>query len=170
MATRSTGQVEEGRPGFSIAAVDRRGVSWRFKALAAIRPFVLITHPTHRRLSTRARRASGGALVVRAKVLSDAPITAVETGADDGTRTPMRPAPGGAALWEAPIRAGMSRVAVRACDANGREDEDRVEPASDGSTAPERHADGSDAERVGAWPERGIAGTQLGPNRNGRKC
>ncbi len=28
---------------------------------------------------------------------------------------------------------------------------------------------GSDRDRVGAWPERGIFDTQLGPNRNGRK-
>ncbi len=34
---------------------------------------------------------------------------------------------------------------------------------------PKRRADGSDADRVGAWPERGIFDTQLGPNRNGRK-
>ncbi len=43
MATRSTGQIEEGPPGFSIAAVDGRGVSWRFKPLDAAWPFVLIT-------------------------------------------------------------------------------------------------------------------------------
>ncbi len=28
--------------------------------------------------------------------------------------------------------------------------------------------DGSDAASVGAWPENGIFGTQLGPNRNGK--
>jgi hypothetical protein len=27
----------------------------------------------------------------------------------------------------------------------------------------------SDADRIGAWPEKGILDTQLGPNRNGRK-
>jgi Icc protein len=28
---------------------------------------------------------------------------------------------------------------------------------------------GSDVRSIGAWPERHILGTQLGPNRNGRK-
>jgi len=27
---------------------------------------------------------------------------------------------------------------------------------------------GSDADSIGAWPENGIFGTQLGPNRNGK--
>ena len=45
------------------------------------------------------------------------------------------------------------------------------EPAPAGGewTASRRHADGSDADRVGAWPERGIFGIQLGPNRNKRE-
>jgi hypothetical protein len=34
--------------------------------------------------------------------------------------------------------------------------------------APDRVANGSDADAVGAWPERHVLGTQLGPNRNGR--
>ncbi len=169
MATRSTGQIEEGPPGFSIAAVDGRGVSWRFKPLDAAWPFVLITRPTDRRLATEANRNDGGATVVRAKVLGDAPMTAVERRVDDGTWTPMRPAPSHPALWEAPISAGASRVAVRARDANGCLDEDQVEPAGTGWVPPKRRADGSDADRVEAWPERGIVGTQLGPNRNGRK-
>ncbi len=105
---------------------------------------------------------------MRAKVLGDAPVVAVEVRADDGAWMPMRPVPGEAALWQAPVAAGASRVAVRARDAAGRTDEDRVEPAGAGWTAPERRADGSDADRVGAWPERRIPGTQLGPNRNGR--
>ena len=33
----------------------------------------------------------------------------------------------------------------------------------------ERHADCSDADALEAWPERSLLGTQLGPNRNGRK-
>ncbi len=71
MATRFTGQIEEGPPGFSIAGVDGHGVSWRFKRLCE---------------------------------------------------------------W-APLQ---------------------------------RHADGGDADRVGAWPEKDIFDTQLGPNRKGR--
>ncbi len=40
-------------------------------------------------------------------------------------------------------------------------DDDRGREAGDAS-------DASDAASVGAWPENGIFGTQLGPNRNGK--
>ena len=60
------------------------------------------------------------------------------------------------------------RVRVEARDARGRFDADLVELARSGCTLPERIADGSDRDRVGAWSEKGILGTQLGPNRNGR--
>ena len=168
MATRSTGQIEEGPPGFSIAANDGRGVSWRFKPLAEAWPFVLITHPTDRRLATTASQAAGDNTLVRAKVLGDAPMTNVEMRIDDSTWTPMQPVPGEVALWQAPAAANMRIVAVRAHDAKGRMDEDHVEPAPANWTPPARPADGSDAHRIGAWPERGIFDTQLGPNRNGR--
>ena len=91
MATRSTGQIEEGPPGFAVAAVDGRGVSWRFQPLQA----AWITCPVDRRLTTAASRSGAHRAVVRAKVIGD-------------------------------------------------------------------------AHRIGACPERGIFGTQLGPNRNGR--
>jgi hypothetical protein len=59
--TRSTGQVEEGPVGFSIAAVDCGVVSWRFKPLDAPWPLVLITSPAdragHQSRSRRPRRA-----------------------------------------------------------------------------------------------------------------
>ncbi len=169
MATRSTGQIEEGPAGFSIAAIDGRGVSWRFKPLDSAWPFVLITHPTDRRLVTEANRKFDGTPVVRVKVFGDAPMTAVEMRVDDGAWIPMQPVPSEAALWQGPITTGASRVVVRARDANGRADEDQVEPANAGWTAPKRRVDGSDADRIGAWPERGILDTQLGPNRNGQR-
>jgi 3',5'-cyclic-AMP phosphodiesterase len=169
MTTRSTGQIEEGPPGFSIAAVDGREVSWRFKTLDAAWPFVLITRPTDRRLATKASRDSGRAAAVRAKVLGDAPITAVEVRVDDDPWTPMRPVSGKTSLWEASAHVNGSRVAVRARDANDGSDEDLVEPPGAGRKPPKRQANGSDADRVGSWPERGIFDAQLGPNRNGRK-
>ncbi len=172
MATRSTGQVEEGPPGFSIAAIDGRAVSWRFKALDETWPFVLVTQPADRRLLIGPPggpgQAAPGPLVVRAKVLGDAPVEAVEAQVE-GDWVPMAPAPGEAAVWQAHVPAIGEQIRVRARDAQGRWDEDMVQPAPPGWTAPERAADGSDRNRVGSWPERGIFDTQLGPNRNGRK-
>ncbi len=172
MATRSTGQVEEGPPGFSIAAIDGRVVSWRFKALDEAWPFVLVTQPADRRLLIGPfdgpSQAAPGPLMVRAKVLGDASVEAVEAQVD-GDWLPMAPAPGEAAVWQAHVPATGEQIRVRTQDAQGRWDEDMVQPAPPGWTAPERAADGSDRDRVGSWPERGIFDTQLGPNRNGKK-
>lgn len=169
MATRSTGQIEEGPPGFSIAAVDGRCVSWRFKPLDQAWPFVLVTRPADRRLVIEADQAVGGPFLARAKVVGDVPIEAVEVQVDAGKWVPMTPAPGEAAMWEARCDRPGDVVRVRARDAAGRTDADTAEPARAGWTAPERVADGSDRNRVGAWPERGLLDTQLGPNRNGKK-
>ena len=168
MATRSTGQIEEGPPGFSIAAVDGRGVSWRFKPLDQAWPFVLITAPVDRRLVTNLDGAGAGAFVVRAKIVGDAPIERAEVSLDDGDWAPMQPLPGASAVWQAATHRG-ARVVVRARDARSRVDTDEIEPASPGDAPPARRADGSDADSIGAWPEKGIPGGQLGPNRNGRK-
>jgi len=170
MATRSTGQIEEGPPGVSVAALDGGVVSWRFKALDSLWPFVLVTSPADRRLMVAEDQAVSGPFTVRAKVLGDAPAEAVEVQVDGGDWTAMAPVPGGASLWAADLPGpGASSVRVRARDARGRTDEDGVEPAYPGWTPPDRARDGSDRDRVGAWPEKGILDTQLGPNRNGRK-
>jgi 3',5'-cyclic-AMP phosphodiesterase len=60
-------------------------------------------------------------------------------------------------------------LTVRASDAVGNSDAETIRVAGGSYRAPQRRADGSDADAVGAWPEMGILGTQLGPNRNGRK-
>ena len=168
MATRSTGQIEEGPPGLSIAAVDGRGVSWRFKPLDQAWPFVLITAPVDRRLVTNLDRDVCGPFLVRAKVVGDASIELVEVSVDDGDWVPMVPVPGASAVWQASTIRG-ARIAVRASDARGRIDTDAIEPAAREYAPPVRRADGSDADSIGAWPDKGIPGGQLGPNRNGRK-
>ena len=170
MATRSTGQIEEGPAGFSLAAIDQGGVSWRFKTIEEAWPCVLITRPTDRRLVTEARDAAGGgAPVLRAKVLGDAPIESVAFSAGDTMWHTMSPQANDATLWEAPLTEPARVLTVRARDARGREDRDVVEPAGAGWTPPPRAADGSDRDRIGAWPAKGLLDTQLGPNRNGRK-
>jgi len=69
LATRSTGQIEEGPVGFSLAAIDRGVVSWRFKPLASASPLVMITVPADRRMGTAPRSSDQvmrGTLEVRA--------------------------------------------------------------------------------------------------------
>jgi 3',5'-cyclic-AMP phosphodiesterase len=166
MATRSTGQVEEGPVGVSLAALDRHGVSWRFKPLASVWPFVLVTHPVDRRLAPDAAAPAPGP--VRAKVLGDAPIETVSARIGNGPWQAMRRVEHTPGLWQLDADTDGT-VTVRAQDAEGRTDEDSVTPVLPGWSPPPRARDGSDRDRIGAWPERHIPGTQLGPNRNGRQ-
>jgi Icc protein len=169
MVTRSTGQIEEGPAGFSVAAVDGDCVSWRFKTLKQAWPFVLVTQPVDRRLVTSANQLVRESFVVRAKVIGDAPIRSVDVRMDDGAWMPMAPVPDATALWSCRLTVAGETISVRARDTRGREDEDRIECAGPAWNPPRRATDGSDRDRVGAWPEKGILGSQLGPNRNGRK-
>ncbi len=167
MAARSTGQVEEGPPGFSLAAIDGGIVSWRFKPLDHAWPFVLITQPADARLVIGPDQVVDGAFAVRAKVVGDAAVQSVELQVGQGAWAPMAAVQGAVALWEAQAET-PDIVRVRVRDVRGRLDQDAIQPAGPGWTAPPRAADGSDRDRIGAWPERGIFDTQFGPNRNGR--
>ncbi|MFC0239752.1 metallophosphoesterase family protein [Rhodopseudomonas telluris] len=161
-ATRSTGQIEEGPVGFSLMALDGDVVSWRFKLLASPWPFVMITSPADRRLSFE---RSGPADRVRASVWGAAPITLAECRIGDGAWRPMQSC--GDGLFEAPLEQSHDsfELAVRVSDETGSLGHDRIEV---GPATP-RSSTGSDAGSVGAWPDRHLFGTQLGPNRNGRK-
>lgn len=169
-ATRSTGQIEEGPVGYAVAAIDGGVVSWRFKELAASWPFVLVTTPADRRLAHDAAHAVGGEVEVRALVLGAAPVTACEVRIDDGPWRAMIRAEGDR-CYRAGIAWGpaSTRLTVRATDAAGGSGEDTIEPITDAARIPVSRGIGSDADAIGAWPEKGILGTQLGPNRNGRQ-
>ncbi|MDQ2802745.1 MAG: metallophosphoesterase [Pseudomonadota bacterium] len=173
-ATRSTGQTEEGPVGFSLAALDGSVVSWRFKPLAGAWPFVLITSPADERLITdpaASDQVARDAVHVRAKVWSGQGIARVECRIDQGEWRAMSPLPGAAALWQARCAAPGHRFAlsVRAHDRHDGTDEETIRVASSGYDPPTRRADGSDADAIDAWPEKGILGTQLGPNKNGKQ-
>ena len=171
-ATRSTGQIEEGPVGFSVMAVDRGIVSWRFKPLDAW-PFVLITSPADRRLVTNpegANQVVHGHFDVRALAWGGEGIVACSCRIDDGPWLAMSRV-SGTPSWQcgcdAPDR--DFSLTVRSSDAAGKSDADTIRVAGTSYCAPQRRADGSDADAIGAWPEKHILGTQLGPNRNGRK-
>ncbi|TXM79038.1 metallophosphoesterase [Methylobacterium sp. WL69] len=171
-ATRSTGQIEEGPVGYAVAAIDRGVVSWRFKELARPWPFVLVTAPADRRLAHDAADAEhivGDTIEVRALVLGETPVTACEVSVDGGPWQAMERAEGdrrhrARIAWGPRAR----RLVVRAFDAAGGTDADAVEPTRDAAGIPASKGLGSDADALGAWPEKGLLGTQLGPNRNGR--
>ncbi len=180
-ATRSTGQIEEGRVGFSVHAVDGPAVSWRFKEAARPWPFVLVTSPADRRLVPEQQQepAAPGTeegLEIRALVLGT-DIRAVTLQFDDRPGLPMHPDRHRAGLWTArvaDIAGGHHRVQVRAEDASGHRDTDKVtvsisgERAAAAAVARRDHL-GHDMHTIGAWLEHGLLGSQLGPNKHGKQ-
>jgi 3',5'-cyclic-AMP phosphodiesterase len=168
-ATRSTGQIEEGDAGFAIVAVDDGAVSWRFKTIGSSWPFVMITSPADRRLvvdDTPPEQLDH--CEFRASVWGAREIVTAEVSIDDGGWLPMTL--GGAGIMNARVSILRTafKIRVRARDADGNADTDTIE-VDPISVAERRPSSGSDAGSIGAWPERHLLGTQLGPNRNGRK-
>jgi 3',5'-cyclic-AMP phosphodiesterase len=167
-ATRSTGQIEEGDVGFAFTAVDRGAVSWRFKPLESSWPFVMITSPADRRLAiTPHAGAANLRREVRASAFGAAPIAQAEFKIDDQVWCAMYGGDSGlfGAEFMAPDR--PFRLSVRVIDQQRNQDIDSIEVAP--YEAAESKPTGSDAGCIGAWPERHLLGTRLGPNRNGRK-
>jgi 3',5'-cyclic-AMP phosphodiesterase len=179
-ATRSTGQIEEGPVGFAVAAVDGGVVSWRFQPLTGPWPLVLITNPADHRLITDP--AALGQVVayelrIQAKIWSSADVRRATCQINDSTPIPLVPAPEDNTRWRVRdnvrhLADGLHRLTVRAEDGTGSVGEETITILVNRTQhyqPPPRHADGSDKDTVGAWPEKGIFGSQLGPNRNGRK-
>jgi 3',5'-cyclic-AMP phosphodiesterase len=173
-ATRSTGQIEEGPVGFSLMAMDHGVVSWRFKTLRQVWPFVLITSPADMRLvidPQASNQVPHGLFDVRAKAWSQKGITAAACRINGGPWHAMAPHPSDPNLWQRPCQApdGTFTLTIRVEDAGGDSDEETIRVAAGRYDAPQRCGNGSNADAIGAWFEKGILGSQLGPNRNGRK-
>lgn len=169
-ATRSTGQIEEGPVGYSIASLDGGVVSWRFKLLDDPFPFVMITRPADYRLIRRPDHTVAGECEVRAFVLGRRDVREVACRIEDGEAVPMRTIDGGR-IWSALVSVPERRLAtltVQAIDSSGRPGQHSIRIASPAQPLRDRARDGSDAASIGAWPENGIFATQLGPNRNGK--
>ena len=171
-ATRSTGQIEEGPVGYSIVTIDRRTISWRFRRLGDTLPAVLITTPTDRRLATDSEDKSHwpqGECEVRVSVLGAKPILRCVCGFDGQDMQPMQSIGAKRFSLTLPIPDDTRKLTVEAEDSTGAIGREWIELATEEDLAAKRCADGSDADAIEAWDERGIVGTKLGPNRNGRK-
>jgi Icc protein len=173
-ATRSTGQTEEGPPGFSVTVLDGDVVSWKFKERGPW-PFAMITSPADARLITRPdspQHVIRGRVAVRAKVWGGSPADVVTCSIDGSAGKPMRFVED---HWEfdwdsTEASDGLHELSVRVRH-DGSDVEDRIPMLvrQDGRyTPPERS--GIDYENaIGADAMKGILGTQLGPNENGTK-
>ena len=173
-ATRSTGQIEEGPVGFSITNVDHGVVSWRFLELGDL-PAVIITSPADERLVADGAESTThdrGDLIVRAKIWSQAEMTEVHASIG-GERVSMQSI-AGTKVWEGRLmsgnlQAGTYGLRVVAVDAEGKTADDEIQTLV-GSDRPSRPRAARDQDNaLEAWPEHGLLGTQLGPNKNGRK-
>ncbi len=173
---RSTGQVEEGPPGFAVTTIDDGVVSWRFKAIDAPYPFCIVTSPPDERMIVDpARQIGRGRLTVRARIWGATPVREATVRIGDGPAVAMTSdGTASGSIWFAEIDApdGRHDLICRVVDESGSADEDVIQvvvgdPAS--WAAPPRAPAGSDANAIGAWGTRGIHGGQLGPNKNGRQ-
>jgi Icc protein len=170
-ATRSTGQIEEGPVGYSITTVAQSCVSWHFVSLGSP-SLVAITHPMDERLLTTRTTCAfdRSALPIHAKIwplnrirkvhaqISEK-FAALET--QDGV------------LWEGELDAtlvgdGAQELQVVATDESGLECRGSIRILL--GEAPKRTFKPIDQDNaIGEWKERGLLGTQLGPNKNGKK-
>jgi predicted phosphodiesterase len=174
-ATRSTGQIEEGPVGFSVTNIDNGIVSWRFLELGEL-PAVVITSPSDERLLTKSDQIGGTAeesLRLRAKVWGHATITHVQA-SFERQDVQLRQVPG-SRVWEgdlptAAVPDGIYPLLVTAEDVNGKRAVDSIRVLIGTAAVPPRKRFERDQDNaLSAWAEHGLLGTQLGPNKNGKK-
>ena len=169
--TRSTGQIEEGPPGFSITTIDGDVVSWKFKERGPW-PFVMITSPADGKLITRPTSACHvvrGIIPIRAKVWGKRLRGELTCSIDGGRPRKMRQAQDHWELrWDSTeVPDGVHQISFGADGEAG--DTISVLVNQSGRYTPP-HRSPIDYENViGAYPVKCILGTQLGPNENGTK-
>ena len=174
-ATRSTGQIEEGPPGFSVTTIDRDVVNWKFKPIGEW-PFVMITSPADVRMivnSDNPRQVVRGEIPVRARVWGPN-VAKVTVSIDGGLMEPLSPFDDCTwfRAWDSTrLQDGSHELMVMAEAADGRTGSDRivahVNQKGRYGPPPRRFADRENT--IGAWPEKHILGTRLGPNENGHR-
>ncbi len=174
-ATRSTGQIEEGQVGFSITNVDDGVLSWRFLELGSL-PALMITAPGDERLMTELHPPEitpRNNLRLRAKFWGKSEALRIQASFEQ-QRVQLQQVPA-SQVWEASLAVGdipdgVYVLRVWAEDADGKTAEDTIRVLL-GTTSPvlkERLSRDQD-NALQAWPEHGLLGTQLGPNKNGKK-
>ena len=167
-ATRSTGQVEEGPVGYSVTNIDGDVVSWRFVELGEL-PVVMITSPSDERLLTMSSGTLQGILTVRAKSWGKAETVKATVHLDGQVVFMKRIA--NSQVWEADVsgpREGVHFLKVSIEDARARVASDEIRIAV-GQRAERECVERDQNNALEAWPEHGLLGSQLGPNKNGKK-
>jgi Icc protein len=167
-ATRSTGQIEEGPVGYSVTNIDGDVVSWRFVELGKL-PVTVITSPCDVRLLLESSQPLQARFKVRAKFWGESEAVRA-TATLDGQIVPMDRV-ADSEVWEAEVSDstnGSHPLKVSIEDVNGQVATDEIRLAIGDRARRERVARDQD-NALEAWPEHGLIGTQLGPNKNGKK-
>jgi 3',5'-cyclic-AMP phosphodiesterase len=143
-------------------------VSWRFVELGTL-PVVVITSPSDERLLTGLSLTLPGSLKVRAKFWGESQAIRLKARIDGHDVAMDRVAE--SAVWEANLPAandGAHKLVVEAEDKQGRIATDAIRLVV-GARAEQEHAARDQENALEAWLEHGLLGTQLGPNKNGKK-
>ncbi len=170
-ATRSTGQIDEGVVGYSITTLDENSLCWRFKPLDEPFPFVMITHPTDARLEKdNPSPAPAGAHLVRAVIfgLYQPEEVAFQVDGQNWVRMQYNR---NTDSWEGHtdwVLQAAATIRVRVLDVRNRPGYYQISYDPKRFKKPIRSGRGSDEDRILYWPENGIPGSQLGPNRNAK--
>jgi 3',5'-cyclic-AMP phosphodiesterase len=143
-------------------------VSWRFVELGKL-PVVVITSPSDERLLTKSSQTPEGSLTVRAKFWSEAKAVRA-TAHLDGHDIPMKRLEN-SQVWEAHLASphdGVYSLGVSVVDARGTIATDEIRLVV-GDREERNRMERDQDNALEAWPEHGLLGTQLGPNKNGKK-
>ena len=171
-ATRSTGQVEEGAVGYSVLSLDGGCFSWHFKRLGTP-ALVSITSPADMRLAIKPRPLHPREpMSVHVLAWSTAPIRSVTVhlGTYDAALTQQTNGVWSATLPAHVVHEGVHDLTATLEDSNGLQTRDAIRIAiGDTAAQPIARAHRDQDNALGAWPERDLLGTQLGPNKNGKK-
>ncbi len=171
--TRSTGQIEEGPVGYSVGCIEDTAISWRFKPLKKAGPLVLITQPCDIRLLTKRcmEHRAKETMQVAARVFSSHEVLTCEAKVDAGQWVSLTEDTGRPCCWFGHITPPDRdfELIVRAADDAGETNLESIIVASTKHQPVDRVNDGSDANVIFPWHANGLLGTQLGPNKNGRK-
>jgi 3',5'-cyclic-AMP phosphodiesterase len=138
----------------------------------------MITSPADRSLIVDAERTDQlvrGTVQIRAKIFDGSgPVVRVTCHIDGAAARPMARI-GETSVWQGEwssidAKDGEHQITVRAATAGG-EGEDTIEvlTSQSGNYKDAERRLGDDANAIGAYERKHILGTQLGPNKNGRK-
>lgn len=173
-ATRSIGQIEEGKAGYSLITFHQGVVSWHFLEPSDA-PVVVITSPADERLLSERSLIEivEGSLVVSALVWSASGILSV-VAKIDGKSFDLQQQDK-SCVWKS-VNAGLALsdgiydLKVTAEDISYRKTTDTVRVLAGRQSFKQHERRSTNNENaLEAWEERGLLGTQFGPNKNGRK-